>query len=114
MNASEGIAVCCVGGQCASLWLDGMETMLELIAWPDNEVGIRNLNTRAYHYYYSYICLTAFFSSTIRVSRHQKGKPFWILLKQEMIFPQFLCDIPLSSLICVPSFVQIRSGLGEL
>lgn len=26
-----------LGGQCASLWLDGSETMLELIAWQDNE-----------------------------------------------------------------------------
>jgi len=25
------------------------------------------------------------FSRTTRVSRHQKGKPFWILLKQEMM-----------------------------
>jgi len=25
------------------------------------------------------------FSSTTRVSRHQKGKPFWILLEQEMM-----------------------------
>jgi len=25
------------------------------------------------------------FSSTTRVSGHQKGKPFWILLKQEMM-----------------------------
>jgi len=26
-----------------------------------------------------------FFSTTIWVSRHQKGKPFWILLEQEMM-----------------------------
>jgi len=31
--------------------------------------------------YYYYIRLTAF-SRTTWVSRHQKGKPFWILLKQ--------------------------------
>jgi len=29
--------------------------------------------------------LTAFFSRTTWVSWHQKGKPFWILLKQEMM-----------------------------
>jgi len=33
----------------------------------------------------AYIRLTAFFSRTTWVSRHQKGKPFWILLKQEMM-----------------------------
>jgi len=33
---------------------------------------------------YYYIRLTAFFSKTALVSRHQKGKPFWILLQQEM------------------------------
>jgi len=32
-----------------------------------------------------YIRLTAFFSRTTWVSRHQKGKPFWILLEQEMM-----------------------------
>jgi len=32
-----------------------------------------------YYYCYYYICLTAFFRTTW-VSRHQKGKPFWILL----------------------------------
>jgi len=31
------------------------------------------------------IHLTAFFSRTTWVSRHQKGKPFWILLEQEMM-----------------------------
>jgi len=31
-----------------------------------------------------YIHLTAFFSRTTWVSRHQKGKPFWILLEEEM------------------------------
>ena len=35
------------------------------------------------HYYY--IHLTPFFSRTTCVSRHQKGKPFWILMKQEMM-----------------------------
>jgi len=29
--------------------------------------------------------LTAFFSRTTWVSRHQKGKPFWILLEQEIL-----------------------------
>ena len=33
----------------------------------------------------SYVHLMAFFSSTTWVSRHQKGEPFWILLKQEMM-----------------------------
>jgi len=37
-----------------------------------------------YYYYYYYIRLTAFFV-IIWVSRHHKGKPFWILLKQEMM-----------------------------
>ena len=37
------------------------------------------------NYYYYYICLTAFFSRTTWVSRHQKGKPFLILLEQEMM-----------------------------
>ena len=34
---------------------------------------------------HTHIRLTAFFSRKTRVSRHQKGKPFWILLKQEMM-----------------------------
>jgi len=37
------------------------------------------------NYCYYYICLTAFFSRTTWVSRDQKGKPFWILLEQEMM-----------------------------
>jgi len=36
------------------------------------------------NYYYYYIRLMAF-SRTIWVSRHQKGKPLWILLEQEMM-----------------------------
>jgi len=32
-----------------------------------------------------YIHLMAFFSTTTWVSQHQKGKPFWILLEQEMM-----------------------------
>ena len=32
----------------------------------------------------NYVHLTAFFLRTTWVNRHQKGKPFWILLKQEM------------------------------
>ena len=36
-------------------------------------------------YYYYYIRLMAFFSRTTWVIRHQKGKPFWILLEQEMM-----------------------------
>jgi len=31
-----------------------------------------------------YIHLMVFFSRTTQVSRHHKGKPFWILLEQEM------------------------------
>ena len=38
-----------------------------------------------YYYYYYYIRLTAFFSRTTWVSRHQNGKPFWILMEQEMM-----------------------------
>ena len=37
------------------------------------------------YYYYYYIRLMAFFSRTTWVSRHQKGKPFQILLQQEMM-----------------------------
>ena len=35
--------------------------------------------------YYYYIRLIAFSSMTTWVSQHQKGKPFWILLEQEMM-----------------------------
>ena len=35
--------------------------------------------------YYYYIRLTVFYSRTTSVGRHQKGKPFWILLEQEMM-----------------------------
>jgi len=38
-----------------------------------------------YYYYYYYIRLTAFFSRTTWVSQHQKGKPFGILLEQEVM-----------------------------
>jgi len=41
------------------------------------------------NYYYCYIHLMAFFSRTTWVSRHQKGKPFWILLKQGMMWRQW-------------------------
>ena len=34
---------------------------------------------------YYYVRLTAFFPRSTWVSRHQKGKPFWILMKQEMM-----------------------------
>jgi len=43
--------------------------------------------TTVYYYYY-YIRLTVF-SRTIWVSQHEKGKPFWILLEQEMMGPQW-------------------------
>jgi len=36
-------------------------------------------------YYHYYICLTPLFPWATWVSRHQKGKPFWILLEQEMM-----------------------------
>jgi len=42
------------------------------------------------HHYY-YIRLTAFFSRTTQASRHQKGKPFWILLQQELDHVQIIC-----------------------
>jgi len=35
--------------------------------------------------YYYCIHSTAFFSRITWVSQHQKGKPFWILLEQEMM-----------------------------
>jgi len=35
--------------------------------------------------YYYYVRLTVFFFRTTWVSRRQKGKPFWILLEQEMM-----------------------------
>jgi len=38
-----------------------------------------------YYYYCYYMRLTTFFFTTTWVSRQQKGKPFWILLEQEMM-----------------------------
>ena len=35
--------------------------------------------------YNYYITFNGLFSRTTWVSRHQKGKPFWILLEQEMM-----------------------------
>jgi len=43
------------------------------------------LFTSSLDYYYYYINFTAFFSRTTWVSQQQKGKPFWILLEQEMM-----------------------------
>ena len=37
-----------------------------------------------YNYYYYYIRLTAFFQDNW-VGWHQKGRPFWILLEQQMM-----------------------------
>jgi len=37
------------------------------------------------YYYYYYIRLMSFFSRTTWVGWHQKGKPFWNLLEQEMM-----------------------------
>jgi len=34
---------------------------------------------------HTHTCLTARFFGTTRVSRYQKGKPIWILLKQETV-----------------------------
>jgi len=45
----------------------------------------RHLLVIVSNYSYYYIRLTAFFSRTTWVSRHQKGKPFWILLEQEIM-----------------------------
>jgi len=41
-------------------------------------------NNYYYYYYYYTTSIQRPFSRTTRVSRHQKGKPFWILLEQEM------------------------------
>jgi len=41
--------------------------------------------TDKFYYYYYYIYLTAFFSRTTWVSRHKNGKPFWILIQQDMM-----------------------------
>jgi len=59
------------------------------------------------HYH---IHLTAF-SRTTSVSRHQKGKPFWILLEQEMMGRQWhqtdpvhiICTSSRSRLITIPA-----------
>jgi len=45
---------------------------------------------RDLYYYYYYIRLMTLFSRTTWVSRHQKGKPFWILLEWEMMEWQWL------------------------
>jgi len=42
-----------------------------------------SLNVHWYRYYY--YPFNGLFSRTTWVSRHQKGKPFWILLQQEMV-----------------------------
>jgi len=50
---------------------------------------------------YYYIHLTAFYSRTTWVSWYQKGKPFWILLEQEMMgcqwhqleYTQIICTL---------------------
>jgi len=48
--------------------------------------GIIGVCAANVQYYYYYIPLTVFpFSRTTWVSRYQKGKPFWILLEQEMM-----------------------------
>ena len=39
----------------------------------------------AHYYYYYYIRLTAFFQDILGKPTCEKGKPFWILLQQEML-----------------------------
>jgi len=52
---------------------------------PRHNFGKVNKSCISLGSYYYYIRLTAFFSRTTWVSQHQKGKPFWILLEQEMM-----------------------------
>ena len=82
---------CCAGGQCVSLWLDGMETMLELIAWPDNEVGVHgSCRITAYIVRHTVISFNHFHSQW----RRQRGggkreaSPLWVYGK---IGRQLIC-----------------------
>ena len=53
------------------------------------KILINTDNTDKSNYYYCYYMtlhpFNGLFSRTTQVSRHQKGEPFWILLKQEMM-----------------------------
>ena len=63
----------------------------KVVQWHICDVGIFSerlhykLSAKCSGEYYYYIHLTVFFSRTPWASRHQKGKPFWILLEQEMM-----------------------------
>jgi len=48
-------------------------------------IGTTNNACSLYTSNYYYIYLTAIFSTTTWVNQHQKGKPFWILLEQQMM-----------------------------
>jgi len=50
-------------------------------------VPLTHLHLNDYYYYYYYYCirLMALFSRATWVNWHQKGKPFWIFLEQEMM-----------------------------
>ena len=59
--------------------------MLHIDSTTESGRSLRGQYDYYYYYYYYYVRLTAFFSRTTWVSQHQKGKPFWILLEQEMM-----------------------------
>jgi len=52
-----------------------------------------------------YIHLTAFFRRTTWVSWHQKGKPFWILLEQEMMGVAVVLAGPEWYTFLVPAYI---------
>jgi len=59
--------------------------MVSLREWP-LQFQFSPLSLHFYHYHGSKtIHLMAFFLGQARVSWHQKGKPFWIFMKQEMM-----------------------------
>jgi len=69
------------------------------------------MHAKKYNYYY-YIFLTAF-SRTAWVSQHQKGKPFWILLEQEMMGWQWhLLDH--MQIICTSLQTDNRTSISPL
>jgi len=76
-----GIIITCVSYHLKISWQDGSRC-LQLYVTRENQ------QTLCLCYYYYYVHLTAFFRTT-RVSRHQKGKPFWILVEQEMMWWQW-------------------------
>jgi len=72
-------------------------------------------------YRHTHIRLTFFFR-TIWVSRHQKGKPFWILLKQEMMgwqwhqldYMQIICTtLQTDNHASTPSLNFLRAGCSS-